>query len=113
MPRRSRDTQRVGARRSRTSGLCRSRAADPVHGRLMMLTMARFVNAVVAFLVILGLAAPALAQSPENVVVVINDNSPDSQRVGEHYIQARAIPSTNVIRIRTLLAESIERREYG
>jgi uncharacterized protein (TIGR03790 family) len=52
------------------------------------------------------------AQSAENVAVVINDASPASVRIGEYYIKKRAIPDSNVIRIRTLTAETIERDVY-
>ena len=52
------------------------------------------------------------AQSAENVAVVINEASPASQKIGEHYIRVRAIPPENVIRLRTDTDESIERAEY-
>lgn len=60
------------------------------------------------------LAAPGvvIAQSAENVAVVINEASPASVRVGEYYIKKRAIPDSNVIRIRTLTAETIERDAF-
>jgi uncharacterized protein (TIGR03790 family) len=67
-------------------------------------------------LVLVGLlawSAPAVAQSAENVAVVINDDSPDSQKVGEYYVRARSIPETNVIRIRTELTEAIDRDAYA
>ena len=54
--------------------------------------------------------APAVyAQSAENVAVVINDNSPDSQRIGEHYARTRSLPEGNVMRIRASTDETIER----
>ncbi|NOT27590.1 MAG: TIGR03790 family protein [Acidobacteria bacterium] len=60
------------------------------------------------------LAAPAetRAQSAENVAVVINDNSPDSVRIGQAYAAARSIPDSNIFRIRTALTENIERAIY-
>src|SRR5687768_3170155 len=67
-------------------------------------------------LVLVGLLAwssPAVAQSAENVAVVINDDSPDSQKVGEYYVRARSIPETNIIRIRTELTEAIDREAYA
>lgn len=56
---------------------------------------------------------PALAQSAENVAVVINTNSQDSQRVGAHYIRVREIPSSNVIRIQTSSDEAVSRGVYA
>ena len=68
---------------------------------------------VLACLMLAQLAAlPAHAQSAENVAVVINDNSADSQRVGDYYVRRRSIPSANVIRIRTIADETIDRAAY-
>jgi uncharacterized protein (TIGR03790 family) len=66
-------------------------------------------------LAILGLLLPwpAVAQSAENVAVVINTASADSQRVAAHYIAARQIPESNVFRITTSTDESIDRGEYA
>ncbi len=58
-------------------------------------------------------ATAALGQSPENVAVVINEASPASQRVADHYIQVRGIPAANVIRIHTSTEETIDRGAYG
>src|SRR5678815_5558322 len=66
-----------------------------------------------AGVLLLVCAHAAAAQSAENVAVVVNDNSPDSQRVAEYYIRRRAIPSPNVIRIRTSVEETIERAQYS
>jgi uncharacterized protein (TIGR03790 family) len=65
-----------------------------------------------ALLLLCLLATAASAQSPDNVAVIINDNSPDSQRIGEHYAKTRALPESNVIRIRTSADEGIDRGEY-
>lgn len=58
-------------------------------------------------------SAPASAQSPENVAVVINDASTVSQRVGDYYVRQRGIPASNVIHIRTTGEESITREGYA
>jgi uncharacterized protein (TIGR03790 family) len=60
----------------------------------------------------LALPARASAQSGENVAVVINDNSPDSQRIGEYYARVRKLPPTNVLHIRTLNQETVDRVIY-
>jgi uncharacterized protein (TIGR03790 family) len=57
-------------------------------------------------------AWPVLAQSAENVAVVVNDLSPDSKRIGEHYARARGLPASNVLRIQTVASDVIERDEY-
>ncbi len=55
---------------------------------------------------------PASAQSAANVAVVINDASDASRTVGEYYVRQRAIPSDNVIHLRTATTEIIERAAY-
>ena len=52
------------------------------------------------------------AQSAENVAVVINDNSADSQKVGQAYAAARSIPESNVFHIRTSVEETVDRDVY-
>lgn len=54
----------------------------------------------------------AAAQTAENVAVVINENSSSSQRIGEYYARKHALPSTNVIRIKTSTDEMIDRLPY-
>ncbi|HXT70260.1 MAG TPA: TIGR03790 family protein [Vicinamibacterales bacterium] len=56
--------------------------------------------------------AAADAQSAENVLLVINEQSPDSIRVGEHYARARALPAANVVRIKAPASEGISRSDY-
>ena len=65
-----------------------------------------------AFAFLCLVATAASAQSAENVAVVINDNSPDSQRIGEHYAKTRALPESNIIRIRTSSEETVDRATY-
>jgi len=52
------------------------------------------------------------AQTAENVVVIVNDNSPLSRQVADYYIAKRAIPASNVVHLRTSTDESIERSAY-
>ena len=63
--------------------------------------------------VLLGTCHRAHAQSAENVAVVINEASAGSERIGEYYVRKRAIPQTNVIRIRTSVDEEISRAAYA
>ena len=72
------------------------------------------LSAAGAAICLVALSAPraVFAQSPENVAVVINDNSPDSQRIGEHYAKTRGLPESNVLRIQTSSEEAIERAAY-
>ena len=63
--------------------------------------------------VLLTYAPQAIAQSAENVAVVINDNSPDSQKIGQAYAAARSIPDSNIFHIRTALTENVDRAIYN
>jgi uncharacterized protein (TIGR03790 family) len=55
----------------------------------------------------------ARAQGPENVLLVINDNSAVARNIGEYYARRRGIPLKNVCRIRTSsLLEEIPRAVY-
>jgi uncharacterized protein (TIGR03790 family) len=70
------------------------------------------MKSIVTTLLFLCVAAAASAQTAENVAVVINTNSPDSVRIGEHYAKTRALPESNVIQIRTSSDDTIERAGY-
>jgi Flp pilus assembly protein TadD len=57
-------------------------------------------------------AAPALAQSPRTVLLVVNAASPESERIGEHYARRRGLPNDAILRLRTSVADEIPRAEY-
>ena len=79
----------------------------------LMATQLRLSRVVVtAVWVCLGLTSTTWAQSAENVAVVINENSAASITIGERYAEARALPSSNVLRIRTPAQETIDRPTY-
>ena len=58
------------------------------------------------------LTARALAQSPDQVLVVINNRSPASRTIGEYYVHKRSIPAANVCALDTLAEESAARPVY-
>jgi uncharacterized protein (TIGR03790 family) len=64
---------------------------------------------VALFCALIPLASSAAAQSAQNVAVIINDRSPESQRIGEYYARARELPPENVIRIQTVAQDAITR----
>lgn len=66
-----------------------------------------------ASLVLVALAAPAaMAQTADQVLLVVNDASPDSVAVGEHYARRRGIPQERVLRLRMDRKEEVDRRVY-
>jgi uncharacterized protein (TIGR03790 family) len=57
-------------------------------------------------------AAAALAQGPENVLIVVNRASPVSMRIGEYYRTRRGIPEANVCAINAPDSETVTRNVY-
>ncbi len=49
--------------------------------------------------ILFAAASPALAQSGDNVLLVVNEASADSGRIAEHYARTRGVPQTQVLRI--------------
>ena len=63
--------------------------------------------------VLAGLAAAAaFGQTAENVLVVVNQSSNLSRRIGEYYLHKRQVPLVNLCRIKTTVAEEISRAVY-
>ncbi len=60
---------------------------------------------------LLGCAA-LLAQTPANVLIVVNDNSPVSRSIGEYYALRRSVPLRNICHIRTTTEEEIDRHKF-
>ncbi|MSV35891.1 MAG: TIGR03790 family protein [Bryobacterales bacterium] len=55
---------------------------------------------------------PAVATTPERVLVVVNDNSQLSRSIGEYYVQRRGVPPGNVCHVKTATNEDIPREDY-
>src|SRR6478609_4272072 len=68
----------------------------------------------VAFLIaaLALVSAPALAQSGENVLLIVNTASAASTQIADHYIKTRNIPERNVVRLKTSDGEYISRPVY-
>jgi uncharacterized protein (TIGR03790 family) len=58
------------------------------------------------------LLLPLAAQSPADVLLVINQSSPLSRQIGDYYTRQRHIPPNNVCAIRTPADETIARDVY-
>jgi uncharacterized protein (TIGR03790 family) len=57
-------------------------------------------------------AAPAQAQTPGQVLVVVNRRSLTSRQIGEYYVRKRGIPVANLCAIDTAPDETITRSVY-
>jgi len=53
-----------------------------------------------------------IAQTPQQVLVVVNKRSPASRQIADYYMRQRSIPSANRCTIDVAPEESIERRQY-
>lgn len=60
----------------------------------------------------LASTASAAAQSGANVLLVVNEASADSERIGDHYARARTVPRDQVLKIKVDVADEIERTVY-
>src|SRR5574338_1727106 len=61
----------------------------------------------------LALLPAVRAQTPDNVLIVVNDNSALSREAGEYYARMRGVPMRNLCRIRTATGESASRDQYN
>lgn len=57
-------------------------------------------------------AVACAAQTPSQVVVIVNENAPESRSAGEYYARRRGVPAENVCRLRAAREETIPRVKY-
>lgn len=62
--------------------------------------------------VLFSICATAVAQKPENVLVVMNAKSAESRQIAEYYMKRRAIPASNLCSISTAAVEEVDRRVF-
>ena len=69
---------------------------------------------VFSWLVILELLAQPglLAQPPDSVLVVVNQPSALSRKIGEYYAERRRIPASNICRLNAAMDEEISRSQF-
>ncbi|MBZ5499330.1 MAG: TIGR03790 family protein [Acidobacteriia bacterium] len=53
-----------------------------------------------------------VAQSPDNVLLVVNDNSEDSKAIARYYAEKRKLPAANICRLRTTESDTISRDTF-
>jgi uncharacterized protein (TIGR03790 family) len=58
------------------------------------------------------LAFPVWAQTPDQVLIVVNRQSRDSREIGEYYLRKRGVPLANLCIVDTPPAEQIDRNVY-
>ena len=57
-------------------------------------------------------AAELPVQSPDTILLVVNDNSPLSRTIGEYYSRRRGVPLANICHLKASTGEEISREEY-
>jgi uncharacterized protein (TIGR03790 family) len=65
-----------------------------------------------SLLCLTAVAGHAFAQTAANVLLVVNDASPDSMKVAARYRERRSIPESQVVRIRTATSDEVSRPGY-
>ena len=70
------------------------------------------LRALLALPILLLTAAGAGAQTAANVLLVVNQGSPDSVKIGEHYARVRSIPAEQVVQLNFPVGEVITRAAY-
>src|SRR5262245_23268481 len=56
--------------------------------------------------------AAAFAQTSDNLLLVINENSPASVQIGEYYASHRSVATDHIVRLKVQTAETIQRPDY-
>ena len=64
-------------------------------------------------LVLIGFAVAATAQTPDQVLIVVNRQSAISQEIGQYYMKKRGVPLRNLCTINTPPVEKISREIYN
>ena len=57
-------------------------------------------------------AAPAFALSPNELILIVNKNQPDSAALANHYAKVRSVPGENIVTLDLPKDESISRGDY-
>jgi uncharacterized protein (TIGR03790 family) len=57
-------------------------------------------------------STPLLAQTADNVLLVLNEASSVSMNVGAYYAQKRGIPQSNILRVKTTADDNISREDF-
>jgi len=75
--------------------------------------MAPRATALALLAVLACLPARAIAQTSDNVLLVVNSNSPQSIQIADRYATVRRVPERNIVRIKTTIEEQISRTDYA
>src|SRR5258706_15535638 len=77
-----------------------------------MVNIKRF-SSILAMLLAVSATAVAGEDLARRVLIVYNDNEPESKPLAEYYAQRRGVPTNQICAIHVRNAETITRREYN
>jgi uncharacterized protein (TIGR03790 family) len=66
----------------------------------------------VSVLAILAIPVAVRAQTPANVLLVVNDDEPASVEIGEYYAKARGLPASQIVRVKAPVQDAVSRPEF-
>ena len=75
--------------------------------------MKKLVQGLLTISLLLAPLTSVFAQTAENVLVVVNENSDASVLIGEYYAERRGVPPDQVIRINTEATDEISRADFS
>ena len=79
--------------------------------RINALSLPLIISAICIILFVPQSAETSLL--PQEIVVLVNENSAESIRIGELYIKLRKIPATNLIKVKVNTGDNISRENYN
>jgi len=79
---------------------------------MQFLSQRRLTRTMTCLAICLAVPRLGIGQTAENVAVIVNTNSAESQRIADHYARVRGLPESNVIRIQASTDDAIERDAY-
>jgi uncharacterized protein (TIGR03790 family) len=74
--------------------------------------LVRFLFAAIAFCLVAGAVRPALALSPDEILLITNKNSPDSQNLAQLYCKLRNVPTDQIVTLDLPDAEEMPFETY-
>src|SRR3954466_15873118 len=65
-----------------------------------------------AWLILLFAVSPAFALAPNELILIVNKNEPDSAALASHYAKVRGVPAENIVTLDLPKDESMNRGDY-
>jgi uncharacterized protein (TIGR03790 family) len=86
-----------------------ARTTDPPRGRPIPHSAAR---ALLRFFAVVVVPVLLLGQTPDSVLIIVNQPSALSRQIGEYYAERRRVPASNIFRLNASTDEEISRSDF-